>query len=120
MLLGIMMLVFGLNGFLQFMPNPEMGQEMQTFLGAVEATGYMFPLISLVETIAGALLLANILTPVALIILFPVLFNAFLAHLVLDPASIGAAAFALLMNGILFIVYKEKYLAFMRKDRVSN
>lgn len=61
-----MFVVFDLNFFVGFMPQPEHGGESGAFLGALFATGYMFPLIELTEIVAGALLLSNRFVPLAL------------------------------------------------------
>jgi uncharacterized membrane protein YphA (DoxX/SURF4 family) len=65
-LLGLIFLVFGLNGFLKFMPQPPMPDKAGAFMGALAASGYMFPLIKSVEVVAGALLLSNRFVPLAL------------------------------------------------------
>ena len=108
-LMGAMLVVFGLNKFLQFMSMPPPAPEMGAYMGALFATGYIFPLIAVIEISTGALFLANKFTALAAIILFPVMLNAFLAHLFLDSAGIGAAALIISMNLFLFFANKEKY-----------
>src|SRR5580658_10205309 len=66
LLLGLVFFVLGLNGFLQFLPTPPAPERATAFVGALIATGYMFPLIKSVEVICGALLLSNRLVPLAL------------------------------------------------------
>ena len=51
--LGLAFVVFGLNGFLQFIPMPAPPEKAGAFLGALAATGYMFPLIKGTELFAG-------------------------------------------------------------------
>ena len=41
-LMGAMLIVFGLNKFLQFMSMPPPAPEMGAFMGALFATGYIF------------------------------------------------------------------------------
>ena len=113
-LLGAMLIVFGLNKFLQFMSMPPPAPEMGAFMGALFATGYIFPLIAVIEITTGILFLANKFTALAAILLFPVMLNAFLAHLFLDPAGIRAAALIISMNVFLFFAYKEKYSAVLK------
>jgi len=108
-LLGLMVLVFGLNKFLQFMPMPPMSQEAGEFMSALVNSGYLLMVVAIVEIVTGILLLLNRFVPLALVILFPVLLNAFLFHLFLDLAGIGGAAFAIVMNSYLFFVHKESY-----------
>ena len=108
-LMGAMLIVFGLNKFLQFMSMPPPAPEMGAFMEALFATGYIFPLIAVIEIATGILFLANKFTALAAILLFPVMLNAFLAHLFLDPAGIGAAALIISMNVFLFFANKVKY-----------
>ena len=108
-LLGLLLLVFGLNKFFNFMPMPPMSESAGDFMGALVNTGYMMYFIGLVEAVSGLLLLINKFKPLALVIVFPVLLNAFLFHLFLDIGGIGAAAMATAMNVFLFFVNKDKY-----------
>ncbi len=107
--LGLILVLFGLNGFLQFMPMPEMTAEAGELMGAMAKAGYFFPIIAIVEIIVGILLLINKYTALALIVLFPIMLNAFLFHLFLDIAGIGGAALAVTLNTFLLIADKEKY-----------
>jgi uncharacterized membrane protein YphA (DoxX/SURF4 family) len=87
--LGLAFLVFGLNGFLQFMPMPPAPEKAGAFLGALAATGYMFPLIKGTEVIAGALLLSGRFAPLALTLLAPIVVNIVAYHAALAPAGLG-------------------------------
>ena len=71
-LLGLMLLVFGLNGFLNFMPQPkDRPQEIINVMGALMNAGYM-TVVSAVEVIVGVLLLTNRFVPLALALLAPI------------------------------------------------
>ncbi|WP_394827385.1 DoxX family membrane protein [Pendulispora albinea] len=87
-LLGLVFFVFGLNGFLQFIPPPPIPDSGQAFLGALVTTGYMIPLIKGTEVICSLLLLSNRFVPLALVILAPINVNIFLFHSVLAPAGL--------------------------------
>ena len=108
-LLGLMLIVFGLNKFLQFMPMPPMSDAAGEFMGALGKSGYIMPIVAIVEIHAGILLLLNKYVPLALVILFPVLLNAFLFHLFLDLPGIGGAAVAIAMNTFLFFANKASH-----------
>lgn len=108
-LLGIILFVFGLNKFLQFLPAPEMAGAPAEFFGALIATGYMMPLIAIAEIVSGALLLSNRFVPLALVLVAPVTVNILLFHLVLDIASIPVGGLAFLMNLYLLFTYKKYY-----------
>lgn len=91
LLLGLAFFVFGLNGFLNFIPAPSepIPPGAAAFGGALAATGYMFPLVKGTEVLAGALLLANRFVPLALALLAPVLVNIVLFHGFLAPSGSG-------------------------------
>lgn len=104
-LIGLVFFVFGLNGFLHFLPQPPMEGGAGAFAGALAATGYMFPLIKGTEVIAGALLLANRFVPLALTLLAPVVVNIFLFHTVLTPLNPMAV---LLVVGLAYLAYSYR------------
>jgi len=107
--LGLMLVIFGLNKFLQFMPMPTMPNAAGEFMGALIKSGYIMVIVAVVEIIVGVLILVNKYQPLVLVILFPILLNAFLFHLFLDPSGIGGAAFAMAMNIFLLVANKESY-----------
>ena len=113
-LLGLMVLIFGLNKFLQFMPMPPMPEAAGEFMGALVTTGYLMVVVAIVEIIAGIMLLTNRFQPLALVLLFPVLLNAFLFHLFLAPAGIAGALVASAMNIFLFFANKESYISILK------
>ncbi len=87
-LLGLIFFVFGLNGFFHFLPQPPMSGPPADFIGALIATGYLFPLLKGTEVIAGMLLLSGRLVPLALTVLAPVVVNIVGFHLFLAPSGL--------------------------------
>src|SRR6266540_2536644 len=70
-LLGLMFLVFGLNGFLNFMPTPkDMPQDIMTVFGALTNAGYM-TVVSGAEVLIAVMLLTNRFVPLALATIGP-------------------------------------------------
>jgi uncharacterized membrane protein YphA (DoxX/SURF4 family) len=86
-ILGLIFFVFGLNGFLHFIPQPPAPAAASAFAGALAASGYLFPLLKSVEVVAGALLLAGVFIPLALTLLAPVIVNIVAFHLFLAPGN---------------------------------
>ncbi len=84
-LLGLVFFVFGLNGFLHFMPNPPPTPAAGAFFGALIQTGYMFTLIFGPQVLGGALLLLGVAVPFGLIILAPEIVNIVCFHIFLSP-----------------------------------
>ena len=90
-LLGLVFFVFGLNGFFQFLPMPEMGEAAGAYFGGLAATGYFLPVLKIVETVCGLLLLLRLFSPLALVLLAPVVVQILLFHAFLDPAGLPMA-----------------------------
>ena len=88
-LLGLIFFVFGLNGFLGFLPQPPLPEGAGAFIGSLIATGYLFPLLKGTEVLAGALLLSNRFVPLALTLLAPILVNIVAFHALLAGGGLG-------------------------------
>lgn len=101
-LLGLMFVVFGLNGFLHFIPQPPLpaGLAMQ-YLSVLSASHYMVP-VFLLQLTGGVLLLANRFVPIALVLLGPVIVNILLFHSLMAPAGIVPGLMALIFWLIVF------------------
>lgn len=91
-LLGLVFLVFGLNGFLHFIPQPPPTGVALQFLIAVSTSHFMAAIFA-VQVAAGALLLANRYVPLALVMLAAMLFNILDFHITMEPATIGLPLF---------------------------
>jgi hypothetical protein len=86
--LGLAFFVFGLNGFLHFIPQPPISGPPADLIGAMIGSGYLFSLIKGTEVVAGAVLLSGRYVPLALTVLAPVLVNIVLFHVFLEPAAL--------------------------------
>jgi uncharacterized membrane protein YphA (DoxX/SURF4 family) len=114
-LLGLVFLIFGLNGFLNFIPQPPvMPERVMAFVGALMATGYMFPLIKGVEVLGGVLLLSNRFVPLALALLAPNVVNIVAFHLFLAPGEIVLAIVVLALEVYLAWCYRDAYAPMLR------
>jgi len=109
LLFGLAFVVFGLNGFLQFMSNPPMTPEAGALLGAFAKTGYFFPMIKIIEIVVGVLLLANLFAPLATILVTPILVGITTIHIFLNPAGLPMMIFLHILHGIIALGYKSYY-----------
>jgi putative oxidoreductase len=115
-LLGIIFTVFGLNGFLHFIPLPPPTGALALQFMISGAVSHFFVLIFLVQLVGGILLLAGRFVPLALVALAGVLINVLDYHLTMDPAGIGAGVLAT----VLWFVTAWQYRASLRGIFVSN
>ena len=113
-LLGLVFLVFGLNGFLHFIPlpppaNPVAGQ----FMGALFVSHYLVP-VFLLQIVPGALLLANRYVPLALTLLGPVLANIVLFHAFMAPAGLPLPVILSVLWGIVAFSHRAAFAGLFR------
>ena len=92
-LLGLIFFIFGLEGFLHFMPQPTepIPERAVAFARALASSGYMFKLIKGTEVLVGVLLLTKRCVPLALVILAPITLNTVAFHSFLAPSGLGMA-----------------------------
>lgn len=109
LLLGLGFFIFGINGFLQFMPNPPMTPEAGALLGAFVSTGYFLPMIKIIEMTVGVMLLANFFAPLAVVLLAPILIGITSIHLFLNPAGLPVMIVLLLLEGYTACGYMKHY-----------
>ena len=112
-LLGLMFLVFGLNGFVNFIPAPkDMPQEIMNVMAALMKAGYM-TVISGAEVLIALMLLANRFVPLALAFLAPIVVGIITFHVAMAPATIGPGIVVLVMELYLAWAYRGAFRAML-------
>jgi uncharacterized membrane protein YphA (DoxX/SURF4 family) len=107
-LLGLIFFVFGLNGFLHFIPmKPPAGTAGQ-FMGILFVSHY-YVTVFLLQAVAGLLLLVNRFVPIALVLLGPLLVNIVLFHAHMAPEGLPVAAVALVLWIIVFASVRRAF-----------
>ena len=107
-LLGLFVLVFGLNKFLDFIPMEEMSADAGNYFTSLTLTKTML-LVGIVEIVAGLALIINKYGALMALILMSISINAVLFHATLEPGSIPGALVLLVLNIIVLYGYKHKY-----------
>src|ERR1700704_5662354 len=108
-LLGLVFFVFGLNGFLKFIPMGNLPTGLAgEFLNVLFQSHYVL-YVSACQLVGGALLLVNRYAPLSLAILGPVIVNILLFHLLLNLAGGGLAVVVAILWGILFYRYRQNF-----------
>ena len=91
LVLGLVFVVFGLNGFLNFMPMGPVPALAGQFAGALIQSHYMAVVLTL-EIVSGLLLLTNSYALLAITFIAPIIVNILLFHIFLAPAGLPIAA----------------------------
>src|SRR6202790_1595200 len=105
-LLGLIFLVFGLNGFLHFIPMPPPTGLAGQFFAAIFVSHYWVVIFG-VQVLGGLLLLANRFVPLALVLLGPVIVNIFFFHALMAPAGLPLAIVVVLLWALLAVRNKQ-------------
>ena len=112
-LLGVFVLVFGVNKFLHFLPDFELEGDSLNYFTAL-AQSQTLNLVGIVETVAGLALIFNRWGALMALILMSISINAVLFHATLDPMNIAGAAVLLILNVITLVGYSARYKEILR------
>jgi putative oxidoreductase len=107
-LLALVFTVFGLNGFLHFIPAPPPSGVAGQFLGAMFVSKYLL-FVFAIQLIAGVLLFVNRFVPLALALLAPVIANILLFHSLMAPSGIGLALFVAILWAVVFASVRSAF-----------
>ena len=107
-LLGVVFTVFGLNGFLNFIPALPMPPLALQFIGTL-VQSHLMEFVFVVELAGGLLLLSDQYVPLALALLGPVIFNILLFHILMAP---GGLPLALVVAALWLVLFYSRRLAF--------
>ena len=109
-LLGIILLAFGINKLYSFIPLPQPPENAANFMNFAD-TGYVLTVVAIVEILIGLLLLLKKWVPFVILLLVPLSLNILLFHLFMDIPGIGLALLVAVLNGVLIYKHRQKYRA---------
>ncbi len=115
-LFGFMMATFGLNKFFNFMPMPEMSEEMMQIMGAFVTIKWILPLVGIIEIIGGVLISIPKTRALGALIILPVMVGIFVHHLVHDLAGIGMALVLFAINIWVIVANWNKYSPILKSE----
>ncbi|PWA06898.1 DoxX family membrane protein [Flavobacterium psychrotolerans] len=107
--LGTVLIVFGSNSFLHFIPLPTPTGAAADFIKLLSATKYIFPVVGILEVFIGIMLLLKKGVPFFILVLAPISINILLFYLLLDFPGVSAALIIALLNAILIYKYWKRY-----------
>lgn len=113
-LLGLIFTVFGLNGFLHFLPQPPLPGPAGAFIGALFSSGYLMQVVKALEVVTGVLLLSGRFVPLALTLLAPIVVNIALFHAVMAPEGLGLVGLVVVLEGYLAWAYRDAFAPMLR------
>jgi putative oxidoreductase len=114
-LLGLIFLVFGLNGFLHFIPAPPppSGTAGQ-FVGALFVSNYLV-VVFLLQIIPAILLLINRYVPLALTLLAPIIVNILLFHILMAPSGLLLAIIVTVLWILVFLSVRSAFAGLLHE-----
>ena len=107
-LLGLIFLVFGLNGFLNFIPMPPPTGVAGQFIGALFLSHSLIVIFA-IQLIGAVLLLVNRYVPLALTVLAPIVVNILLFHLFMAPSGLPLAILVTVLWVLAFVNVRSAF-----------
>jgi len=113
-LLGLIFLVFGLNGFLHFIPSPPLSGTAGQFIGALFVSHYLVP-IFLLQLVSAVLLLVNRYVPLALTLLAPIIVNVLLIHILMVSSGLPLAISVTVLWVLVFLNVRSAFSGLLQQ-----
>ena len=114
LLLGVMFLIFGINGFLNFIPQPQYPPMAMQFFGTLFMSHYAVVIFGL-QAILGAMLLADFYTPLSLILLAPIIVNIVCFHALMAPSGLPIALLVVIVWFIVALYHRRAYSGLLQR-----
>lgn len=120
-ILGIMFTVFGINTFVVlsngvgFIPVPSPPPALVTVMEGFMATGYLMPLIALLQLMSGLFFLSGFFINAGIIFLGPIIVNMLLIHVFIEPQRLILAILTTLLFLILIASRWSDFRSFIKK-----
>jgi len=113
-LLGLIFLIFGLNGFLHFIPMPPLTGVAGQFMGALFVSHFL-SVIFVIQLIGAVLLLVNRFVPLALTFLAPIIVNVLLFHILMAPSGLPLALVVTVLWVIVFLSVQSAFSGLLQQ-----
>ncbi len=108
-LLGLLFLIFGSNGFLNFIPQPPMPDSPASRFAILLMTTHYMYFVCAIMVVSAILFLIGRYVALALVLIGPVIVNILLFHGLMAPAAIGPGAFAAVLWFIIFFHVRSAF-----------
>ena len=111
---GLFWTIFGLNAFWNVFPKPSPSAPGAAFMEALQATGYILPMMYASQVLMGVMLLSGRFVPLALVVLAPITLNIFLFDLFLNPSGLLIGGLISVLHVGLFYANRQVFLPFVK------
>jgi putative oxidoreductase len=118
-LIGLLFIVSGIDGLAwvltgQNVINPPTSAAGLRFEDALKESGFIWPLMKVIDLVAGVMLLLNRAPAAALLLLLPIITVIILFHLVLNPGGVPIAIILAILTAMLLFGYRDRYAPLLR------
>jgi putative oxidoreductase len=117
-LLGLIFLIFGLNGFFHFLSMPAPTGVAGQFIGALFVSHFLI-VIFVIQLIGAVLLLFNRYVPLALTLLAPIIANILLFHILMAPNGLALAIIVTVLWVLVFLSVRSAFTGLVQ-ERVPS
>ena len=115
-LLGLIFAVFGLNGFLNFIPQPPPANPLALQFFTTTSSSHFAAFFFAVQLLGGLLLLFGFSVPLALTLLAAELYNILAFHLTMAPETIAPAVVASVLWVLVFLEYRGSFNSILARS----
>jgi putative oxidoreductase len=119
-LLGLIFTVVGLNGFLNFIPQPPPPNPLAIQFLVSVSESHFAAFFFAIQVLGGLLLLSGYFVPLALTLLAAELYNILAFHLTLSPTTIAPALVASVLWVLVFLRHRESFNGILGAKRAAQ
>lgn len=118
-LLGLLFLVSAVDGFWWLatgtnLIHPPTSERGLAFEAALQNSGFIWPMVKVVNLAGGLSLLLNLAPAFGLVLLAPIMTVIVFFHLVLNPQGIPVALIMTVLGLLLVFAYRDRFQALFR------
>ena len=110
LIFGAMFINAGLNKLFNYIPTPELSEELTRINQALESVKWLLPLVGIVQIIGGILFIIPKTRALGAIMVFPIMVGIICQHICYEPIGLPFASAFALVNLWIIIDNRTKYL----------
>jgi len=124
-LLGIIFLIFGIDGFVYVFTGsslivPPVSEAGGQFIASLQASGFFWPFMKTIYIVAALCLLTNRAPALGIALLIPIIAVIILFHAVLNPAGIPIAVILAVLGGLVFFANRDKFAGLLQPTGTTH